>query len=159
MINNEFYTFGEYMKKEDSNITASMEDYIEMIWRLSMNTGFTRMSELSEALNVHPPSATRMVQRLGKLGLLKYEKYGVIILKDNGIKLGKFLLKRHNIIEAFLRIFSIPEDRILTETEKIEHTLSSETTKCFEDYVSYIKANPDIINKFNEWRSNNASSR
>lgn len=152
MINNEFYTFGEYMKKEDSNITASMEDYIEMIWRLSMNTGFTRMSELSEALNVHPPSATRMVQRLGKLGLLKYEKYGVIILKDNGIKLGKFLLKRHNTIEAFLRLFSIPEDMILTETEKIEHTLSGQTTKCFEDYVSFIKDNPDIINKFNEYR-------
>ena len=152
MINNEFYTFGEYMKKEDSNITASMEDYIEMIWRLSMNTGFTRMNELSEALNVHPPSATRMVQRLGKLGLLKYEKYGVIILKENGIKLGKFLLKRHNTIEAFLRLFSIPEKMILTETEKIEHTLSSETTKCFEDYVSFIKDNPDIIDKFNEYR-------
>lgn len=152
MINNEFYTFGEYMKKEASNITASMEDYIEMIWRLSKNTGFTRINELSEALNVHPPSATRMVQRLGKLGLLKYEKYGVIILKDNGIKLGKSLLKRHNIIEAFLRLFSIPEDMILTETEKIEHTLSIETTKCFEDYVSFIKDNPDIINKFNEYR-------
>lgn len=152
MDNNEFHTFSEYMKNEDNKITASMEDYLEMIWRLSKNTGFTRINELSEALNVHPPSATRMVQRLGKLDLLKYEKYGVIILKNNGIKVGKFLLKRHNIIESFLRIFSIPEDKILTETEKIEHTLSEETTKCFEEYIYFIKDNPDIIDKFNEYR-------
>lgn len=152
MDNNEFYTFGEYMKKEDNKVTASMEDYLEMIWRLSKNTGFTRMNELSEALNVHPPSATRMVQRLGKLGFLKYEKYGVIILKEDGIKLGKFLLKRHNIIESFLRSFSIPEDKILTETEKIEHTLSEETTRCFEKYVCFIRDNPDIIDKFNEYK-------
>lgn len=152
MDSNEFHTFGEYMKKEDNNITASMEDYLEMIWRLSKNTGFTRINELSEALNVHPPSATRMVQRLGKLGFLKYEKYGVIILEDSGVKLGKFLLKRHNTVESFLKLFNIPEDKILTETEKIEHTLSEETTKCFEDYVCFINDNPEIIDKFNAYR-------
>ncbi|MFL0250951.1 metal-dependent transcriptional regulator [Clostridium neuense] len=149
---NDFHTFSEYMKKEDNKITASMEDYVEMIWRLSMDTGFTRINELAEALNVHPPSVTRMVQRLGKLGLLKYEKYGLIILKESGRRLGKFLLKRHNIIEAFLRSFSIPEDMILTETEKIEHTLSAETTRCFEEYVYFIKDNPDIIDRFNEYK-------
>lgn len=150
---NDFHTFSEYMKREDNKITASMEDYVEMIWRLSMDTGFTRMNELAEALNVHPPSATRMVQRLGKLGLLKYEKYGLIILKDNGKILGRFLLKRHNIIEAFLRLFSVPEDMILTETEKIEHTLSIETTRCFEEYVYFIKDNPSIIDRFNEYKN------
>ena len=74
-----------------------------MIYRLSLKSGFTRINELSDALNVHPPSATRMVQRLGKQDLLKYEKYGVIVLKDEGKILGEFLLKRHNIIETFLK--------------------------------------------------------
>lgn len=152
MDNNDFRTFSEYMKKEDNLLTASMEDYLEMIYRLSMSTGFTRVHDLSEALNVHPPSATRMVQKLGELNLLQYEKYGVIVLKEKGKKLGELLLKRHYTIESFLRLLGIPEDMILKETEKVEHTLSEETTKRFEEYISFIKANPDVVSRFNAYR-------
>lgn len=152
MENNDFRTFSEYMKKEDSLLTASMEDYLEMIYRLSMETGFTRIHDLSEALNVHPPSATRMVQKLGELNLLKYEKYGVIILKEEGKKLGELLLKRHNTIETFLRLFGISDGKILVETEKVEHTISHETTKCFEEYISFIKENPDVCARFNDYK-------
>ena len=130
------------MKKEDNSLTASMEDYLEMIYRLSLNTGFTRIHELSDALNVQPPSATKMVQKLAELKLLKYEKYGVLILEEDGKLLGEALLNRHNIIESFLRIFDISESDILKETEKIEHTISKQTTKCFENFIEFIKDNP-----------------
>ncbi|GKU26778.1 transcriptional regulator MntR [Clostridium folliculivorans] len=153
MDNNSFHTFSEYMKNEENLLTASMEDYLEMIYRLSIDKGFTRINELSEALNVHPPSATRMVQRLGELNLLLYEKYGVIILKDEGKKLGEFLLKRHKTIEAFLRVLGINEEKILKETEKVEHTLSDETTRCFEKYICFIKDNPDVISRFDDYKN------
>lgn len=77
-MNNDFYTFSEYMKKENNSLTASMEDYLEMIYRLSIKTGFVRLHELANALNVQPPSATKMVQKLAELNLINYEKYGVI---------------------------------------------------------------------------------
>lgn len=152
MDNNDFYTFSEYMRKEDNSLTASAEDYLEMIYRLSMDTGFTRMHELSEALNVQPPSATKMVQRLSELKLLKYEKYGVIMLSDDGKKLGKTLLKRHKTIESFLKMLGIPDLNILEETEKVEHTISVQTVKCFEDFINFLDENPDIIRRFNEYR-------
>ncbi|MGD9569731.1 MAG: metal-dependent transcriptional regulator [Sedimentibacter sp.] len=154
MNNKDYHTFSEYMKKNENLLTASMEDYLEMIYRLSLNSGFTRINELSDALNVHPPSATRMVQRLGKQDLLKYERYGVIILKEEGRLLGEHLLKRHNTIESFLRTIGIPEDLLLVETEKIEHTISEETAKCFEDFISFIKNNPEVINEYNKYREN-----
>ena len=109
MAKNDFHTFNEYMKKEDNFLTASMEDYLEMIYRLSLNTGFTRIHELSNALNVQPPSATKMVQKLAEIKLLKYEKYGILVLEENGKMLGEALLNRHNIIEKFLRILDISE--------------------------------------------------
>lgn len=144
-----FYTFSEYMKKDDNLLTASMEDYLEMIYRLSLNTGFTRIHELSQALNVQPPSATKMVQRLSQIHLLKYEKYGVLILEDQGKKLGEALLRRHGIIEDFLRLLGVEKLKVLEETEKIEHMLSMETTKRFEDFVAFYKENPDVINRYN----------
>ena len=151
MDNNDFYTFSEYMKKEDSSLTASMEDYLEMIYRLSINTGFTRMHELSSALNVQPPSATKMVQKLAEQNFLDYEKYGVILLKESGKVMGKALLTRHNIIENFLKLLGISDVNVLEETEKIEHTISNETLKCFEKFSMFLKQNPEIIEKYNNY--------
>ncbi|MDF2882803.1 MAG: iron (metal) dependent repressor, DtxR family [Clostridiaceae bacterium] len=153
MSNNDFHTFSEYMKKEDNSLTASMEDYLEMIYRLSVNSGFTRIHELSDALNVQPPSATRMVQRLAELHFLKYEKYGVIMLVENGKIMGKSLLKRHNTIETLLKVLGVSEKAILIETEKIEHTISDDTVKCFEEYINFTKDNPDIVTKFNAYKN------
>jgi Mn-dependent DtxR family transcriptional regulator len=153
MDNGDFRTFSEYVKKEENTLTASMEDYLEMIYRLSVDTGFTRIHELSEALSVQPPSATKMVQKLGELNLLKYEKYGVIMLEDAGKKMGESLLMRHNTIEALLKIMGVPKKLITSETEKIEHTISSETIERFERYIDFIKDNPDIIIRLNSYKN------
>lgn len=153
MDNNDFHTFSEYMKKEENSLTASMEDYLEMIYRLSLNTGFTRIHELSDALNVQPPSATKMVQRLGEMNLLRYEKYGVIMLEESGKKKGESLLKRHNTIEALLKVLGVPQVLILSETEKVEHTISDDTIKCFEEYINFIKDNPDVVIRLNAYKS------
>lgn len=135
-------------------LSASMEDYLEMIYRLSKDTGFTRINELSEALNVHPPSATRMVQKMGMMNLLNYERYGVILLRQEGKKLGERLLERHNMIESFFRLLGVKDENILSETEKVEHTLSDETIKCFENYISFIKDNPEVQTRLKEHRLN-----
>ncbi len=151
MDDRDFRTFSGYMKNGDRLLSASMEDYLEMIYRLSKDTGFTRINELSEALNVHPPSATRMVQKLGLLNLLQYERYGVILLRAEGKRLGELLLAKHNIVESFFRLLGIDEEKILTETEKVEHTLSEETVQCFEKYISFIKENPDVLTRLREY--------
>ena len=57
---NTFYTFNTYLN--NNLITASMEDYIEMIYRLSLDQGYTRVSELSHSLNVTAPSTNNMVK-------------------------------------------------------------------------------------------------
>ncbi|RII35803.1 transcriptional regulator MntR [Clostridium chromiireducens] len=152
MIKDDFYTFNEYMKKEDSTLTASMEDYLEMIYRLYLKKGYLRVHELSSALNVQPPSATRMVQKLAELKLLKYEKYGIIILEEKGRVLGETLLNRHNIIESFLKMLEVPDSEILDETEKIEHTISKQTARCFQDFVEFMKRNPDIVKEFESYK-------
>lgn len=148
-----FHTFGEYMKKDENALTASMEDYIEMLYRLSVKNGYTRINELSQALNVQPPSATKMVQRLAGMGYLKYEKYGILLLEEKGKEIGGKLIERHAIIEEFLRLIGVSEGLILQETEKVEHTLSNETTACFSSFMSFMMSNPDIISRYEAHRN------
>ncbi|WP_446897304.1 metal-dependent transcriptional regulator [Clostridium sp. LBM24168] len=151
MNDDQFFTFNEYMKKDENLLTASMEDYVEMIYRLSVNTGFTRVHELSDSLNVQPPSVTKMIQKLSKLKILKYEKYGVIMLEKKGIKIARDLINRHNTISNFLALLGVKDEMILPETEKIEHTINKQTVKCFNNYVKFMKSNPDIYLKFKNY--------
>lgn len=146
-----FYTFREYMKKEDDLLTASMEDYMEMIFRLSRATGYTRIHDLAAALNVQPPSATKMVQKLADMKFINYEKYGIIMLSEKGRQTGQALLERHCIIEEFLKLLGITES-VLEETEKIEHTISPQTVECLAEFVSFIKNRPKIVKEFEIYR-------
>lgn len=150
-MNKDFYTFSEYMRKEDNSLTASMEDYLEMIYRLSMKAGFVRLHELADALNVQPPSATKMVQKLAELNLINYEKYGVITLKDTGKVMGESLIKRHNIVSEFLSSLGLENVHLLEETEKIEHTISENTLQCFTNFIEFLKTNNDVKKRLNEY--------
>lgn len=147
----DFYTFTEYMKKDYGLLTASMEDYIEMIYRLSVDKGFTRINDLSNSLNIQPPSATKMVQKLSELKIADYEKYGFIILTEEGKKVGEGLLRRHMIVEEFLQLLGV-SNSVLEETEKIEHILDEETLKCISLFVAFIKDNPEIEDAYKSYR-------
>ena len=153
----EFFTFREYMKREDYLLTASMEDYLEMIFRLSREPGFTRIHDLAAALNVQPPSATKMVQKLAEIGVVNYEKYGMIMLSEKGRKMGEALLERHQIIEDFLKLLGLSEN-VLEETEKIEHTISPQTLERLTDFVQFLKKKPDLITEFASYRKTEGRS-
>ena len=153
MGDGEFFTFREYMKKNDK-LTASMEDYLEMICRLSREKGYTRTFDLAEALNVQPPSTTRMIQRMSELDLVNYERYGIITLSPKGKEIGEALLQRHGVVEEFLGLIGITDD-LLKETEKIEHTISANTLKCLADLTAFLKQNPQIIKDFRDFQAVN----
>jgi Mn-dependent DtxR family transcriptional regulator len=149
----DFHTFREYMKRIGQNMTASMEDYLEMIFRLSQENGYTRIHELAAALNVQPPAVTRMVQRLAELKLIKYQKYGVLMLDNLGKEIGAALIGRHNLIEKFLKAIGVEDENLLEETEKIEHTVSNKTMECFSAFVDFYETHPQFRDEYTLFRS------
>ena len=55
------------LRQEKIQLTPSMEDYLEMIYRTCKNRDI-RMTSLAEQLNVQAPSATKTV-KLTEMGL------------------------------------------------------------------------------------------
>lgn len=149
----EFYTFRGYLMMQDQEkMTPSMEDYLEMIYRSYLEEGYARTSRLASRLNVQASSVTKTVQKLTGLGLLNYEKYGVIKLTDKGIKLGSFLLKRHILIENFLRLIGVKDSCLLRDTEMIEHHLSLNAFNKIKLLYKFLKANPAVLNNFERYK-------
>lgn len=144
-----FHTVRGYQLLEQNKkmLTPAMEDYLEMIYRNSLVEGYMRINTISELLNVQAPSATRMVQKLSALGLLYYKRYGIIFLTENGKEIGRFLLERHKIIEAFLRHLGVG-DSILLETELIEHNITADTLQKINCLNRFFDSDPELSKRF-----------
>lgn len=134
----EFYTLKGYKIKNEEVLSSSMEDYIEMIYRLSRKSNEVRVSDLSQALNVQPPSTTKMLKRLAKGNYVFYEKYGCIKLTEKGRDAGGRLLERHRIIFEFLECIGIKEN-ILEQTEIIEHAVNKEVLGRLNKLTKFLK--------------------
>ncbi|WP_239613823.1 transcriptional regulator MntR [Cohnella mopanensis] len=122
--------------------TPSMEDYLERIYRLIDEKGYARVSDIAEGLEVHPSSVTKMIQKLDKDSYLIYEKYRGLVLTNKGKKMGKRLVDRHLLLENFLTIIGVQEDKIYGDVEGIEHHLSWDSITCIETLVEYFNRDP-----------------
>lgn len=125
--------------------TPSMEDYIEQIYNLIEEKGYARVSDIAEALNVHPSSVTKMVQKLDRDEYLNYERYRGLVLTAKGKKIGKRLVYRHELLEQFLEIIGVDQDNIYEDVEGIEHHLSWNAIDRIGDLVQYFEEEPSRI--------------
>lgn len=122
-----------------------MEDYLENIYKLIDQKGYARVSDIAEALAVHPSSVTKMVQKLDQNEYLVYEKYRGLVLTPQGKKIGKRLVDRHILLEKFLRLIGVKEEFVYQDVEGIEHHLSWDSITCIENLVAYLEQNPTVV--------------
>ena len=153
-INKDFHTVKGYEMINAANklLTPSMEDYLEMIYRCSLENTYIRLNQVAQMLNVRDSSASKMMQKLGNLSLIKYQKYGLISLTDKGLEIGAFLYKRHNIIEKFLKSLSQKND-VLIETELIEHVIKADTVEDLRIFNEFLKKNPNVLKQYLEFKN------
>lgn len=100
-----------------------------------------------------PSSVTKMVQKLDKDGYLIYERYRGLMLTPKGQKLGKRLLQRHDLLEQFLRLIGVDEDKIYGDVEGIEHHLSWNSIDRIADLVQLLEEDKGVAEKLKKLSS------
>src|SRR5215211_8552733 len=84
--------------------SQSAEDYLERIHELIEEKGYARVVDIASSLKVKQASVTSMVQKLGELGYLNYEKYRGLILTPKGRALS---IRHQTAHEILARFFSL----------------------------------------------------
>lgn len=135
-----FYTLKGFMLVEHGELTAAMEDYLEMICRLyaQEETEVVRVSVLAAALHVKPSSASKMAGNLRARGLVRFPRYGYISLTEEGKGVGAYLLRRHEAAHRLLCAINGTRSE-LEECEKIEHFLSPRTVRNMEKFLEHLE--------------------
>jgi len=86
--------------KKDS-LTATMEDYLKVIYHLSKEKRAVRVKDIAKKLGVKMPSVTSMLRTLGEKGMIDYEKYEYLELNTKGLDIAKEIDRRHHTIKNF----------------------------------------------------------
>ena len=128
--------------------SSRMEDYLEVILELVELKGYATTLDISRYMNVSAPSVTKMLQRLDENGYLEYEKYHGINLTHKGNQLADTIKQKHGILLEFFEILGIGFDTANQDIEGIDHHLNPKTIKQLRKFVTFLKANPRIIENF-----------
>ncbi|MDW7649975.1 MAG: transcriptional regulator MntR [Bacillota bacterium] len=128
-------------------LTESMEDYLEMVYRLVKEKGYIRAVDLSEALQFQASSITKMIQKLDEAGFIKYEKYRNIALTPLGEKYGSFLVWRDSTLKKFLLLLNA-QAGIDEQVEGIEHYITPKTMQLISNLIIFFESNPQALQSF-----------
>ncbi len=133
---------------ERTHSSSRMEDYLEIIGELVELKGYATTLDISRYMNVSAPSVTKMLQRLDENGFLEYEKYHGINLTSKGIQVAEGIRQKHGILLEFFEILEVGYDTANQDAEGIEHHLNPKTIKQLRKFITFLKANPKIIDSF-----------
>ena len=135
-----------------SSPSQSAEDYLERIHALIEEKGYARVVDIASSLDVKQGSVTSMVQRLGELGYLNYEKYRGLVLTEKGLAVACRIRQRHQTLSRFFSLLALDPETQQRDIEGIEHHLSGKTVEVLADLASFFEANPDVLKRFQESR-------
>ena len=139
--------------------SQSAEDYLERIHELIEEKGYARVVDIASSLDVKQASVTSMVQKLGELGYLKYQKYRGLVLTDKGLEVACGIQKRHETLSRFFSLLGLDADTQQRDIEGIEHHLSPATVEIFADLAGYFEKNPALLQRFRKSRRPAASKK
>lgn len=86
---------------ETLKVTAVLEDYLEAIHNLSRFDKGARSRDIAEALSVHKSTVTSALKALGMMGLVHYSPYEAVTLTDEGEKVARDVVHRHETLRDF----------------------------------------------------------
>ena len=137
--------------ESEKAISSRVEDYLEVISELVDMKGYAATLGISRYMNVSAPSVTKMLKKLDADGYLIYEKYYGINLTVEGQRIADIIKQKHGILLEFFEILGIGKDIANQDAEGIEHYLNPKTIRQIRKFVTFFKANPKVLNSFNEF--------
>ena len=124
-------------------VSESAQDYLKAIWKLQAAHGEATTSALAGELGVSPASATAMLKKLDRLGLVQHEPYHGARLTPAGERVALEVIRHHRLLELYLKeALGLSWDQVHAEAERLEHYLSDEVEARIDAALGYPTRDP-----------------
>ena len=125
--------------------SVAMDDYLEQILHLIEEKGYARAVDISSNLGISQASVTNMLRKLDTEGLVTHEKYRGTVLTDDGRRIARAIVERHETLTRFLRLFGVEEETIYRDVEGMEHHVSRPTLEVIRAMADALEGDADFL--------------
>lgn len=118
-------------------LTASLEDYLEVIYNHDDLINNIRPIDISKKLNVSRASVSEALKKLATKGYISYGRYDNIVLTDNGIKMAQKISSKHRVLQLFFEnILGLSSEEASINACRIEHVISENAYIKISEYIA-----------------------
>jgi len=129
--------------KEKTDLSASLEDYIEAIYHIIAEKLVARSKEIAARLDVSRASVTEALRALSKKELINYAPYEAITLTEKGKEVAEDVIFRHEALKHFfIEVLAIEQSVAEEGACKIEHTAPPEIIQRMINFTEFMQVCP-----------------
>src|ERR671928_1409839 len=111
--------------KTEEPLSATVEEYLETIYNMSMEDEVVIGARLAEKFCVAPPTVTEMLKRLVRDGYVDMDNKRQVTLTEAGNQAAEAVLRRHRLTERFLvDMLGMQWHQVHEEACRLEHFIS-----------------------------------
>lgn len=111
--------------KTEEPLSATVEEYLETIYNMSMEDEVVIGARLAEKFRVSPPTVTEMLKRLVRDGYVEMDMKRQVVLTEAGSAAAEAVLRRHRLTERFLvDMLGMQWHQVHEEACRLEHFIS-----------------------------------
>ena len=132
-------------------LTKSLEDYLEALYIINLDSKVVRVKEIAIFLDVKTPSVVDAIGKLQGKGLVTHERYGYLELTAKGSGLAKNIYNKHEKVSQFFNtVLGVSDETSKKDACLIEHYISKETFDKMIKFIKFIETCPDGYPKWLE---------
>lgn len=132
-----------------NNLSASLEDYLEMICNLIESNGGAKAVEIAKKFNISRASVSEALGKLAEKDLIVYEGHKGITITEKGLIQAKKVIQKHNTLMSFFEnILGMDKETSENNACKIEHVISEDLFERIESFQNFCNKNSEFIENF-----------
>jgi DtxR family transcriptional regulator, Mn-dependent transcriptional regulator len=128
------------VKPSNDEISSTLEDYLEAIFRIEKEKRAARVKDISQYLGVAKSTVNAALKSLTAKGLIDYEPYQLITLTQKGRERATEIVIFHEVMRHFLQdILALDEDRAELIACEMEHAVDRDVIERFVCFLAFIE--------------------
>jgi DtxR family transcriptional regulator, Mn-dependent transcriptional regulator len=125
------------------SLSASLEDYLEVIFHLEQSNRVARAKDIADQMNVQRASVTGALKALAHRGLINYSPYSYITLTSAGRAVAQDIIHRHETLkEFFVAALQLQPEEAEANACRIEHAIDPAAVDQLVRFLEFIKMCP-----------------
>ena len=127
----------------NNKLSASLEDYLEAIFRIVQEKSAARAKDIGKRLKVSRSSVTGALHALAERELINYAPYDVITLTDKGRVIAEKIIQRHEALrDFFMNVLLIDREDADAAACKMEHAIPEPVFRRLTKFATYVEQCP-----------------